>query len=674
MSVAQPRPRSRPPRWVVRTTILLLAVQATLGLVGVASQGVTNDETAHLAAGYSFWTLNDYRLQPENGNLPQRWCALPLLLLQPTLDPAAHPELWRLSDVWRIAHAFFFTDGNDSDRFLFAARAAMMLWGTALALLVQFWATRWWGWTGGLLALALTVFSPTVLAHAPLATSDVTATVCLLAALGGWWWCSHQLSFKTVLLTGLLTGLAFIAKFSAVLLLPMFAALAAVRLLSAAPIKWTWGSRTGEWSSVRAKAGACIALTVGHGLLTAAVIWTAFGWRYEAVNPAVSERAYFYKTNEIDLEAHDGVGAVVDWARTHQLLPEAYLQGFVFVRTHATARAAFLAGDFRDDGWWWFFPATFLWKSTLGELLVTAALTLALIVKLTRWRHTRVIASALYRYSPLLIFAAIYGGVSLASSLNIGQRHILPLYAILFIFAGGLVQLAGSRAKRALLLLPVAFSATACAAVFPHFLTYFNQPSGGSAQGWRKLVDSSLDWGQGLPALKHWLHENRRPEEVVYLSYFGSDDFRFRQIDAIPLAPSYQHYEPRRFEPLGPGLYCLTATMLQDVYSPIKGMWTPRMEHDYWLARTRAEEHLASGAWENRIVDFGRDNTYPLWVLERLRFARLTQYLRLREPDAVVANSIFVYRLSAHEVDTMVNGSLSAIADLMEQATATRSD
>ncbi len=32
----------------------------------------TVDELAHLTAGYAYWTQHDYRLQPENGNLPQR--------------------------------------------------------------------------------------------------------------------------------------------------------------------------------------------------------------------------------------------------------------------------------------------------------------------------------------------------------------------------------------------------------------------------------------------------------------------------------------------------------------------------------------------------------------------------------------------------------------------------
>jgi len=88
---------------MTRRTVLLTAA----GILGLYwwmatsisdTECVAGDEIAHLTAGYSYWKLDDYRLQPENGNLPQRWAAIPLLRMDlkfPTLDQAA----WRISDV-----------------------------------------------------------------------------------------------------------------------------------------------------------------------------------------------------------------------------------------------------------------------------------------------------------------------------------------------------------------------------------------------------------------------------------------------------------------------------------------------------------------------------------------------------------------------------------------------
>ena len=43
------------------------------------------------------------------------------------------------------------------------------------------------------------------------------------------------------------------------------------------------------------------------------------------------------------------------------------------------------------------------------------------------------------------------------------------------------------------------------ARVHPHYLAYFNEPAGGPRDGYRRLVDSSLDWGQDLTGLSDWM-------------------------------------------------------------------------------------------------------------------------------------------------------------------------
>ena len=90
----------------------------------------TGDEIAHLTAGYSYWKTDDYRLQPENGNLPQRWAAIPLLhrdLKFPTQDQDA----WRISDVWDLGFQWFYTLGNDLASMLRAGRRMIALLGVA---------------------------------------------------------------------------------------------------------------------------------------------------------------------------------------------------------------------------------------------------------------------------------------------------------------------------------------------------------------------------------------------------------------------------------------------------------------------------------------------------------------------------------------------------------------
>src|SRR5947207_14523398 len=63
--------------------ILLAALHAALAITAAIEKSPTFDEPTHLAAGYSYWLKNDYRLDPENGNWPARWAALSLHMFRP---------------------------------------------------------------------------------------------------------------------------------------------------------------------------------------------------------------------------------------------------------------------------------------------------------------------------------------------------------------------------------------------------------------------------------------------------------------------------------------------------------------------------------------------------------------------------------------------------------------
>ena len=100
-----------------------------------------------------------------------------------------------------------------------------------------------------------------------------------------------------------------------------------------------------------------------------------------------------------------------------------------------------------------------------------------------------------------------------------------------------------------------------CFAIYPHYLAYFNQLAGGPSNGYRHLVDCSLDWGQDLPGLKRWLkdHDLDPPAKThVYLAYFGSAEPAYYQIAAANLWSP----KPHPPVPLTEGVYCISASGL----------------------------------------------------------------------------------------------------------------
>jgi hypothetical protein len=232
---------------------------------------------------------------------------------------------------------------------------------------------------------------------------------------------------------------------------------------------------------------------------------------------------------------------------------------------------------------------------------------------------------------------------------------------VLFIGAGLLMQ-----SRRALALAAVvlaAGNAAESALIRPHYLAFFNGFAGGPGNGWRHLVDSSLDWGQDLPGLATWLRREARPGEQVYVAYAGSGSFEYEGIRARELAPVYNFDKPRRWFELEPGLYCVGATMLQDTYGKWRGDWTLEKE----IAYVNLRNFVAAGAPATTEQERAERNDL-LYNLDRLRYARLCHYLRVRRPEAVIGHSIFVHRLTEDEVRVVYSGTISELATAMERA------
>lgn len=650
----------RPSRIVPLVLILLFGWMA----LSVTSRvGVTADETAHLTAGYSYWSAHDYRLQPENGNFPQRWAALPLIV-ENTPFPALNNKSWDRADVWDLGRKFFFGMGNDTDQLLLTGRAMIVLLGMALAALAYIWSRQLFGQIGGLITLGFVVFCPHLLAHSALITSDIAATLGFLIALAAWWKLCHRITVGRIVFAGLAAGFLALAKYSAALFAPVALLILIVRVIYLAPLPWAWRQSRGRLRS-KARIGGLLAAGLGAALIAITVIWSAYGFRYAA---SADGKTHFVKPwSEVLIEqprisgspmadgkplsdpVHLQAGPVqgfVRWARDYHVLPEGYLYGLAFTDLHARGRLAYFAGDYRETGWWEFFPVAFILKTTLPALLLFGLAFLAFARTKPRIR-----SRLLYRLSPLLLFTGIYWIFAITSHLNIGHRHLLPIYPPLFIIAGIVGSQLIRRRSRVWLLAAgslLAWHTAESAWVRPHYLTYFNELAGGPTGGHRYFVDSSLDWGQGLPDLSAWLNLHRG-NDPVYLSYFGSDDPQRFRINATRIGDVYFDFASRPIlPPLTEGIYCISATMLHRVYTQVRGPWSAEYEHAYQTLSAKCATFNGGPISENQ--------KQQLLTLEQLRFGRLCRYLAHRKPNAIVANSIFIYRLSPIDLALALQG------------------
>jgi hypothetical protein len=610
------------------------------------TEGVVGDEIAHLTAGYSYWTTGDYRLQPENGNLPQRWAALPLLrrhLRFPTLDQSA----WRISDVWEMGFRWFYDLGNDLEGMLRDGRRMIALFGIGAGALVFAWARRLHGDRAALLAVTLFAFCPTMLANGALITSDMAATCMFLAAVTAFWAMAHRLTLLRWILFGLALGLLCVAKFSAPLIAPMCALLFVVRLAGPGPLEVGWPLPRRIAGRLRIGL-ALVGATLAACAVAVTVIWASYGFRYAMFRT--------YEPNHVrslvgwDVLEDQG-GAIVPlmrFARAHEVLPESYLYGFAHTWRFSRYRKAFLNGDYRSSGWVGFFPYTLSVKTPIA---LFALLALAALHALSRRRPAPEWRARFYAWSPLLALFVVYWAFSLTSHLNIGHRHIMPVYPVLFVMASGAAgwMARPPRWMGALVAALVAWFAAESLWIRPHYLAYFNEFVG-PRDAWKHLVDSSLDWGQDLPSVHRWLveHPQTRP---VYISYFGSGDLVYYKVDATRIGDVNFDVRLRKApHVLGGGLWIISVTQFQQDYTEARGPWDPPKEARY----RQLLNQMVEDAKEHRAMTEQEGNTF-----EEFQFARLCHYLRGKQPIEELNYTFLIFQLTDDEVTQALYGPVS---------------
>lgn len=643
--------------------------------------GATADEPMHLAGGYSYWKFNDYRVQPENGTLAMRWAAIPAIWSGAAYPGPEQPG-WREGRTNRIAHAFFFEVGNSWTNLLRDGRRMVAVAGALTLWLVFAWARSLWGRGGAWLATGLALFSPTLLAHGGLITSDMMLTACLLAALTTVWRLLHRLTWSRLLLATLACGATFLAKMSGVLLLPMLALLLVARWLRRAHLPIAIGPvrRARTRAGV---AGATLAALLVVGAGSYGLLWAGYGFRFSAFAPGNPGQFYFSWDVILDRAPMSGarppgndvlvpppppaptpttVTRTIEWAREHRLLPEAFLWGFAHTYKFSRSRPAYFLGENGTEGWKLFFPTAFLLKTTIPTLLLFAS-GVALLCASWRDRGTRG-PRWWYRSVPLLALFVIYWAVALQTRLNIGQRHLLPIYPVVFVAAGA-TALAFRRTRSKwlapALILAVAAHAADSWAARPFYVSYFQPLAGGPAAGHRHLVDSSFDWGQGLPDLERWLQakERRGDRTTVFLTYFGADSPRTRKLPVTRLADEATDFGERTYPAqLTGGWYVIGATYFRGVYQVLPGPWTTAREALYGRLRERLSQAMAAQQSGGAVNSAQLLRDAMDW--ETMQFARLRHHLRSRRPDEVVGGSLLVFRLTDAEVEAALHGPFEA--------------
>lgn len=577
------RPGAMGPRFLA---VALLALTFALALTSAVRKSPTMDEQNHVARGAAYLGTGDPRLSVEHPPLVNVLSALPahvLLDLQLPLD-----EWWEYGEWYPFAENFLWRANSQPDRIIFLARLPIIGLGLTLVSLVFRWTSERFGPWGGALAAAFCALDPNILAHTRLSTTDIGGACFVFLAVYALWRTVRSPSLPRALGSGLALGLALGAKLSSLLLGPILALIVVADALflsrrrhsdgalfpfkkrhsDGTPFFPKKGHSDGALSGMRhrlRRAVRNLGLLAFAFLVGLLVLWAAYGFQ---IGPL----------------AGDGAGhAIPVLGRTitvHLAPASPYVKGVLAILGFsAEGRPAYLLGQY-GQGWWYYFPVAFAVKTplaTLAALLLATGEALHGRKSKARCRNGDVhrgVADDLW----LLIPPVVYFIVSMTSSLNIGYRHLLPILPFVAVHVGRLasgplfVSLPSrSRVHAILSIALVTWLVLGALTIHPHFLAYFNVIGGGPQDGWRVLVDSNIDWGQDLKALKVWMAEEG--VQHVRLSWFGSAhpeayDISYDLLPGLPHGfltwedPPFDRNRPE------PGVYVISVTNLVGVYFP----------------------------------------------------------------------------------------------------------
>ena len=487
------------------------------------------DEPFHALAGCEYALSGTYWANLEHPPLLKLVAGLSAGLSGARPPRLPEPFQFRTAET---PHAFLHANAIPQAKLLGAARRPFPLLLAALVLVAAGAATRAAGPLAGLGAALLLAFEPTLVAHAAYVHTDVGAALGYLSTVLAADAALRRPSLRAWAGTGLLLGVSLAAKFTAVFLVPILLVLVLARLL------------VRSRSEGRLPAAPLGGLALACGTAAVVLLGTyAIAMRHMPAASAERSAKLFLSGRLVSPAAIERVASL------SRLCPPAghYAAGLAGIaeQNRRGGGVNVLRGEVSVDGFPSYFFVAFLVKSSLGflgALLLSAGLVAA--------RRVRAGFGALVvLLPPVIVFLS-----SIASSYNIGVRHVLPAVPFLAVGAAVAIVRGLPRGAAAPALLGLGLlQAVETLAVHPHEVSFFNRASGGPAEGHLWLNDSNLDWGQDLGRLAREL-ERRRERGEVTVAYFGGG------------SPRHELPSARLFDaataPLTPGLYAVSSYLL----------------------------------------------------------------------------------------------------------------
>ena len=535
-------------------TVLLILLASVALMVNVSLQEAgTQDELAHIPAGYSYVRYLDYRLNPEHPPLVKMLAGAPLLFLD--LNFPTQSLAWQdaVNGQWDVGAQFLYESGNDADEIIQWSRFGPIFLTLILVAFVYVWSKELMGPKWALLPTLFTALTPNFIAHGHYVTTDIGATLGTFVAIYYFVkYLNHQ-SRKHLVWAGLAFGVAMLMKFSTVLLVPLFLLIIFVYWLSEiARTRKTIG--TGRFKhfvflGFKYLGKVLMVFIIGFLLLYPFYFITTINYP-----PAkqLSDTEFILQTFADGPQAEGEPCYAVNpkrcaaelniWMADKPMIRPAghYMLGVLMVlQRSAGGNTAYFLGEVSNQGNSLYFPAAYVLKEP-APLLILVGFGLLLAsyrvgrTALTKRRHKFVnyFGTHIAEFS-IFTFILIYALWSLSSPLNIGVRHLMPMMPFMYMLATASIKKwtqnnafkkpvspgLGRKIKVGFVSILTLWFFADVALAYPYYLSYYNEFVG-TENGWKYITDSNYDWGQDLKRLEAYVEENNI--DRIAVDYFGA--------------------------------------------------------------------------------------------------------------------------------------------------------
>jgi hypothetical protein len=483
------------------------------------------DEDAHIPAGYSYVRFHDMRLNPEHPPLIKDLAGIFILPLNPKMDLSKNYWMTDINGQWDAGHDLLWQEGNDADQIIFWGRLPIVILSLIFGLFIFKWVREYSGIIAGLFALVLYSFDPNILGHNHFVTTDLAIAGFMMLSFYYFLRFIKYPTWKNAAVGGIFLGLVQLAKFSSLMLFPVFG----LALLFHPFIKKIevngWKNRLKTLGEYLGKGAVAFAVSL-------ILVWGVYFVNiYDMPKEKLAETIeYYFPHDDISQRAvlTNKFLLILDKNNVTKPLSE-YILGIAMVfKRVGGGNGAYFMGQVSGKSFPAYFPTVFLIKEPLPNLLfmfsailISLAAFIKFIVSAFRrplknvWEdvihHLRVNVTSV----SLAAFIILYSYISVTGNLNIGFRHLFPILPFIYILTAKVIfdfwKKLHSRKNKiifgSILSILVLLLVSNTIFAYPAYMSYFNQTVGGPKNGYRYVTDSNADWGQDLKKLKAWTNE-----------------------------------------------------------------------------------------------------------------------------------------------------------------------